>query len=149
MSEQETGRGRRQKQERRRRNTDALAGKRRRLSLNERALDKENYAYYWARDDQIEMLTQEDDWEIVQDRDNKIKRNSNGMGADVSTHAGTSETGSGQRQVLLRKPRQYQDEDEAARMRRADEIEAQMRRESQTGINPDDGMKFRSEVGQG
>lgn len=149
MSEQETGRGRRQKQERRRRNTDALAGKRRRLSLNERALDKENYAYYWARDDQIEMLTQEDDWEIVQDRDNKIKRNSNGMGADVSTHAGTSETGSGQRQVLLRKPREYQDEDEAARMRRADEIEAQMRRESQTGINPDDGMKFRSEVGQG
>lgn len=145
--EQATGRGRRQKAERRRRNTDGLAGKRRRLSLNESALDRSTYAYYWAREDQLDSLTREDDWEIVPDRDGSVKQNSTGMGSEVSINAGIGATGAPERQVLLRKLKKYQDEDEALRMKRADEIEAQMHRSAQTGVNPDDGMKYEVDTG--
>lgn len=141
MTEQ-TRRGRQETEERRRRNADSLAGKRRRLALNEDALDRENFVYYLARNDQVEMLTTQDDWDVVEDRDRKIKANSAGSGSEVAIYAGQGETGAPVKHVLLRKLKKYQDEDAAAQQRRTEEIEAGMRRSAITGTRPDEGMEL-------
>lgn len=132
-------RGQQIQEQRRRRNTDSLMGKRRRLALDESALDKENFVYRFVNNEpgRIETMTQQDDWEVVQDRDNKIKGDSTGQGSEVSVHAGDGATGSPLRTVLLRKPKQFQDEDRRKMQRQIDESEAALRQ----GQVPGDGAK--------
>lgn len=146
MTEHQTRRGRQESTERRRRNSDTLAGKRRRLALNEAALDRENFVYYLARNDQVELLTTQDDWDVVQDRDGQIKMNSAGSGSEVAIPAGQGATGAPVRHVLLRKPKKYQDEDAAVAQRRTEEIEAGMRKSAITGTRPDEGMQFETDT---
>jgi hypothetical protein len=144
-------RGKAQTAERRRRNTDALAGKRRRLSVDEAQLDRDKYEYRWISDadGRLEALTMQDDWEQVTDREGAIKKDSTGEGAEVSIRAGTGATGAPVRQILCRKLKEYQDEDRQAKQRRIDEIEDGMRKSAQTGTDPSDGMSIKAEVQTG
>lgn len=130
--------------QRRRRNTDALSGKRRRMYLNTAELDNEKFVYRWANTDpgRIESLTQQDDWEVVQDRDGKIKNDVVGDGSKVSIVAGAGESGSPVQAVLLRKPKEFQDEDRQAKKRRIDEQEAALRQGATPGGEGASGESF-------
>jgi hypothetical protein len=111
--------------ERRRRDTSALGGMRMRLAVNEAALDRANYEYRWVNDElnRVHDLTVNDDWEVVQDRDNAVKQGNTGAGAEVASYAGTGGGASPVRAVLLRKPKSYHDADKAAAQRQIDEME--------------------------
>lgn len=139
-----TQRGEQAQTERRRRNTDSLGGKRRRMFLNTSELDTETYEYRWANTEpgRIETLTQQDDWEIVQDRDNKIKTDVIGDGSKVSIVAGAGESGAPVQAVLLRKLKKYQDEDRQAQQRRIDEQEAALKQGSTPGGEGASGENF-------
>lgn len=125
--------------ERRRRNTDALSGRRRRLSVDESKLDRENFEYRWVNDEPVSPrvydLTTNDDWERVTDRDGALKADGTGMGAEVATPAGTGETGSPVRAVLLRKRKDWHDEDQAAKQRHIDALEQGMNARATPGVN--------------
>lgn len=115
--------------QRRRRNTDALGGKRRRLAVEESTLDRENFVYRFANDEngRLHQLTVNDDWDVVSDRDGEAKADSVGIGAEVAAYAGTRENGAPLRSVLLRKRKDLHEEDEAAKQRRVDDTEAGLR----------------------
>lgn len=117
------------KSERRRRNSDALSGARRRLSVDESKLDRENFVYRFANDapGRIHTLTVDDDWEVVTDRTGELKPDATGLGAGVSFHAGTGDAGAPVNAVLLRKPKVYADEDAAAKQRQIDATEESLR----------------------
>lgn len=114
--------------ERRRRNTDALGGKRRKLGLTGE-LDRTNFAYRWVNDEgnRIHDLTVGDDWEIVPDRDGGLKADGAGTGAEVAVRAGTGEHGRPVRAVLLRKRKDWYDDDKRLAQRRIDEQEAALK----------------------
>ena len=137
------------KTERRRRNSDDLSGHRRRMSLDMTKLDTDKFDYRWANTEpgRIEALTQQDDWEIVSDRDGGIKRDSTGAGSEVSIVAGTGDSGAPVRSVLIRKLKKYQDEDRRAKQRRIDEMEAGLREGNTPGGDGAKGSEFYSESG--
>lgn len=111
-------------QERRRRNTNALAGHRQRLAIREE-LDPD-FTYRWVNDDGTRMhdLTVNDDWEIVENRSGTMKPDGTGMGAEVAVPVGRGENGRPLRAVLLRKRKDWYDDDERAKQRRIDDVEA-------------------------
>lgn len=108
------------KAERRRRNSNGLLGYRDRLAVDESLLDREKYAYRWINDEagRIHQMTVQDDWEIVSDRDNAT-----GTGSELAEQVGSGEKGSPLRAVLVRKPKDYFDEDKREQQRRIDEQE--------------------------
>lgn len=122
------------KTERRRRNSDGLSGKRRRLSVNEAALDREKYAYRWVNDEgtRIHSLTVQDDWEVVTDRGGDVRPDGSGVGAEAAVPVG-----GGTRAVLLRKPKALYDEDAKVAQRRIDETESGLRQ----GVTPGAGSE--------
>lgn len=126
-------------QERRRRNTDALGGRRQRLAVRG-DLDKENFAYRWVNDDgnRLHDLTVNDDWEVVEDRSGKMKPEGTGVGSEVATPVGTGEHGRPVRAVLLRKPKNWYDDDERAKQRRIDETELGLKAGAAPGAATDD-----------
>jgi hypothetical protein len=128
------------KVERRRRNTDALAGKRRRLQVDESQLDRENFEYRWVNDDaqRVYAMTVQDDWEIVADPEGKIKTNVKGDGTKVSVVAGVGDRGVPVNAILMRKPKAYYDADYAALMRKIDETEAGMKQGATPGTSKGD-----------
>lgn len=132
------------KQERRRRKGGHLAGKRMRLALDESKLDTEKYEYRWVNTDpgRVEALTQQDDWEIVSDREGKIKTDATGAGAEVSVLVGEGQSGNAQRSILCRKLKKYQDEDRQAKYRRIDEQEAALKKAITPGGDGAQGDKF-------
>lgn len=111
------------KTERRRRTTAPSIG-RNRLSVNKEHLDP-NYAYRFVNTEpgRVEAFTTQDDWEVVQDRDGKMKTDNAGQGSQVAAYVGTDEQGKPMQAVLLRKKREYHDEDYAAQQRLIDEKE--------------------------
>lgn len=127
---EETARGAGIKSERRRRQSDALAGVRKRLAIDESKLDRENFEYYFAKNtpDRLHQLTVQDDWEIVTDREGEIRQDGNGQGSEVSVLSGTGENGAPLNSVLLKKAKNYYNDDFAAKQRRIDEMENAMRR---------------------
>lgn len=125
--------------ERRRRNSDALQGKRRRLAVNEGELDREKFEYRWVNDEgnRIHALTVEDDWDVVPDRDGKLKSQTRGDGSKVSVFAGTGDRGGAINAVLLRKPKGYYKDDYAASQARIDATEAAMKQGQAPGAETD------------
>jgi hypothetical protein len=115
------------KTERRRRNTDALGGKRRRLGLTGEK-DPE-FEYRWINDEgtRLHDLTVNDDWEVVQDRNGTMKEGASGQGAEVSVPVGMGEHGRPVRAILVRKPKDFYEDDKRAAQRRIDEKEAGLR----------------------
>lgn len=114
--------------ERRRRNTDALSGKRRKLQVSGE-LDRDKFAYRWVNDEgkRIHDLTVNDDWEVVPDRSGTLKVDGSGTGAEVAVRAGTGEHGRPVRAVLLRKRKDWHDDDKRQAQRRIDEQEAALK----------------------
>lgn len=123
------------KGERRRRNTDALAGKRRKLSVSEQNLDRTNFVYRFANDEgnRIHDLTVNDDWEVVPQRNGDEQ--TDGLGADISRYAGRDDRGQAVRAVLLRKKKDWHDDDKKAAQRRIDETEAAIRQGATPGVD--------------
>lgn len=105
------------KQERRRRNSDSLAGTRRRLYVDPKMLDTEKYTYRWINDDatRIHDLTVNDDWDLVSDR-----QKATGTGSEMASQVGSGPSGSPQRAVLVRKLKEYHDGDQAEKQRKID-----------------------------
>lgn len=99
------------RQERRRRSPEGLAGTRKKLFVDENDLDREKYAYRWINDDgaRVHNMTQLDDWDIVDSSDKRF--------------VDRAENGSPIKGVLVRKPINYQKEDDAAKQRQIDETE--------------------------
>lgn len=126
-------------QERRRRNTDALGGRRQRLATRA-DLDGEKFAYRWVNDDgnRLHDLTVSDDWEVVSDRAGEVKPDGTGVGSEVATPVGTGENGRPVRAVLLRKKKDWYDEDERAKQRRIDETEVGLKAGAAPGATTDD-----------
>lgn len=127
MAEQ-TKRGEAISQERRRRDTDALGGSRKRLSVSG-DLDTANYTYRWVNDEpgRIEDMTTRDDWNVVSDRDGELKNDGAGTGAEVAVQAGRGAHGQAVRAILLRKRKDWQEADDRAKQRHIDEQEASIR----------------------
>lgn len=132
--------------ERRRRNTDALAGNRRHLSVNVE-LDTENYQYRWVNDEgtRLHDLTVKDDYEVVHDRSGTLKIDGAGTGAEVAVPVGMGEHGKAVKAVLLRKPKKFYDDDQAAEQRRIDDVETSMKQ----GIAPGSGQDDKTYVPRG
>lgn len=114
--------------ERRRRKSDTLTGYRKRLAVDESKLDTENFEHRWIKDDEARMyqMTQKDDWDVVQDRNGDLQAAHDGDGTAIAHLSGTRKDGA-ERLVLCRKPKQYHDEDQAAKQARIDETEKAMR----------------------
>lgn len=127
--------------ERRRRNSDGLQGRRNRLYVDESQLDRQNFEYRFVNDTpgRLHSFTVQDDWEVVPDREGVIKADSTGTGAEVAAHAGIGPTGAPMRSVLLRKPRKYYDDDEAAKQRQIDAREAGLRAGQAEGASIENG----------
>jgi hypothetical protein len=132
--------------ERRRRNSAALTGVRRKLSVNAE-LDTENFQYRWANDEgtRLHNLTVEDDWEVVSDRSGKTRIDGVGAGAEVAVPVGMGEAGKSVRAVLLRKPRKFYEDDKRAEQRRIDDTEAGMKQ----GVTPGAGHDAQAYVPRG
>lgn len=113
------------KKERRRRDGQALSGKRRKLTVNEDMLDRENFEYRFANDtnDRLHQLTVQDDWDVVTDRSGDTKDDATGMGSAITMRAG-----GGVETVLLRKPKTFFNDDYEASQARIDETEAALKR---------------------
>lgn len=127
------------KAERRRRNSDALGGKRRKLSVSKQELDTDNFEYRWINDvgSRVYDLTVNDDWDVVSDRDAKVKTDGSGAGSEVAVRAGTQDNGNAVRSILVRKPKAFANDDKAAKQRRIDETEASLKQGNSPGGNSD------------
>lgn len=127
MTEQ-TKRGEAISQERRRRDTAALGGRRKRLAVSGE-LDTVNFTYRWVNDEpgRVHDLTTRDDWQVVADRDGKLKNDGAGTGAEIAVQAGRGANGQAVKSILLRKRRDWQEEDDRAKQRHIDEQEASIR----------------------
>lgn len=125
------------KADRRRRNTEALGGRARKLGLDERKLDRENFVYRWAVDEgtRLHELTVNDDWEVVADRSGTLKADGSGTGAEIAvpTVAGSGAV----KQILLRKPKSYHEDDKRKSLRRIDETEAGLKSGAVPGAGSD------------
>lgn len=130
------------KTERKRRRQDHLAGVRRRLAVDMSKLDPA-FEYRFVNDDagRVEFLTKSDDWEVVSDREGEIKADGANTGSEVSAVVGVGEYGRPVRGVLLRKPKDWYDEDKAAKARRIDETDAAVRAGRPAGA-PNDGNTY-------
>lgn len=126
-------------QERRRRNSDGLAGKRNRLSVNENSLDRENFVYRFVNDipGRIHNLTVNDDWEVVQDRENQVKNDGTGTGSEVAVQVGSDVNGKPARAVLLRKKKDWYEDDKRSEQRLIDATEDALKAGETPGASSD------------
>ena len=124
------------KTERRRRDTDGLGGKRRKLAWDTSKADNENFVYRWVNDEgnRLHDLTVSDDWEVVPDRSATLKADGTGMGAEIAVPVGVGEHGRPMRAVLLRKSKDWHNDDQMAAMRRIDEQEAAIKQGASPGV---------------
>ncbi|WP_290688543.1 hypothetical protein [Haematobacter sp. UBA3484] len=116
------GRGAAIKSERRRRNGDALAGRRNKLAVDESKLDRTQWSYRWVNDEdnRVQTLSQLDDWEVAPEG---AAIHNTGTGSESAVQVGAGKEGQPIRAVLMRKPLQYQKDDDAEKQRLIDERE--------------------------
>lgn len=125
------------KQRRRRRDDLNEDARRRRLYVPDEAKDP-NFVYRWINDTtmgRVKALTEHDDWEIVSKEDMKglpSQANDAGIGTQMSRVVGETASGA-QSAVLVRKPREFHEEDEAKKQAAIDKREEDMRRSAPTG----------------
>jgi hypothetical protein len=79
-----------------------------RLSVDEATLDTDNYAYYWATADQVARLEQRE-YEVVPPEEMR--------GQDAARHAGNDRNDKPTQQVLMRKLKEWDEEDRAERLK--------------------------------
>ena len=132
------------RRERRRRETDAIYdGVQFHLGvpphIKEGEYSDENYAYYWANDDKgrIQYLTEQDDWDPVEDREaNKDHRNKGG-GTQLERVVGRGRDGSPIRAKLLRKHRDWYNADQANLLAKQDASRRRLRETQGDGSGSD------------
>lgn len=113
------------RQERRRKpGSNALNGIK--LGLDEEKVDRTQYTYRFVRDEgnRVQQLYAQD-WDRVTE---KVKDDSNGLGSVTSAHGGLSEEGKPYNMVLLKKRKDWFEEDQKAKMQPLDEMEQAIRR---------------------
>lgn len=127
------------KQRRRRRDT---LGEDRNLKLYvpESAKDP-NFVYRWVnkRDGRVKYMTEQDDYDVVSTTQLNGGDDKNISEGTVATRVGDQTTGEGM--VLLRKPREFFEEDQKAKADKLDELDKTMRigpAQSAEGIGPSD-----------
>lgn len=112
-------------QERQRRRRRETLGDERNMNLAVTVPKDPNYEYRWVNDrpGRVHKLTVGDDWEIVNDelRDEKDR----GVGTGIER---VGDKRSGQRVLLMRKPKDYCEEDRAAAQADLDEVDRSLGR---------------------
>ena len=104
---------------------NAMAGKR--LTVDTSKLDP-NYEYRWINDDpgRVYQMTENDDWDIVENHE--IKTDAAGQGSEVSAIVGKTDSGEGKRAFLVRKLKEWHDEDQAEKQKQVEETDEAIRR---------------------
>lgn len=104
------------------------------LGVNEKALDRKTYQYRFARDtgNRVQQLEAQD-WDKVSDP--AAKDDSTGLGTVASAHGGVQDTGKPYDLVLMRKRKDWYDEDKAEQQARLDRIDDAIRRGNVAGQN--------------
>lgn len=100
-----------------------------RLGTNPDHLDHENFAYRWVNDEKngrMQIMTKREGWEHVPNHG--VKEDSTDLGDMVSTYVGREPNGEPKRAYLLRKPKTFFEEDQAAKAEALEEQVNQLRR---------------------
>lgn len=114
-----------EQKQRRRRRSDLGLGRLAKLDVPAHAKDP-NYVYRWINDTpgRVKQLTEQDDYDIVtSDMLGERSDSDRGSGQNVERDAG-----GGMRAILVRKPREYYEQDKAAEQKLVDEIDDALRR---------------------
>lgn len=115
------------KSERRRR--DYSGARPRRLHVEEAALDRNKFEYRWTNDTPGNVQRRVDqDWELVSEQNEPVRGGSKNpsMGSSVAAHVGVAPTGGGMQAKLMRKPKQFAEEDTGRRQAAIDKREDAM-----------------------
>lgn len=107
--------------------------------IKEGEFSEDHYAYYWANDDKgrLQFLTEQDDWDFVEDRNaNKDHRNKGG-GTRLERTVGRGRDGNPIRAVYLRKRRDYFNTDQAALLAKLDARQRRVRETQGDGSGSD------------
>lgn len=109
-----------------------------RFSIPEHLRDDKAYRYHWLvdRPGRIEQKTKYDDWDFVEEPEIAADGRQTGAGTRIERHAGTDKFGNPQRAFLVRKKREYYEEDKAADQKRLDQRMTAIKRGKTAG---DDG----------
>ncbi len=114
----------------RRRRKDMSVNAHLRFSIPDHLRDDQRYRYHWLvdRPGRIEMKTKHDDWDFVEEPELAADGRQTGAGTRIERHAGVDQFGNPQRAFLVRKLREYDDEDKAAAQKRLDDRMAAIKR---------------------
>ncbi len=132
---------------RRRKDRGGIVGQR--LGVAESNLDFNAFSYRWINDAPARMIakTKEDDWDVVHQNGKEIADASD-LGSAVSQVVGTHADGSPMRAYLCRKPKDWYDEDQSAKVKMLDSQLAELRRgntrdgSSQSDYVPNEGIRI-------
>ena len=115
-----------EEKKKRRRRGDLTIGRNQKLSLDTSKLDS-SYVYRWVNDTpgRVQSLTQQDDWDVVTSEE--IDERDKGSGTGVERIVSATD---GMRAVLVRKPKEYYDEDKGKEQDSIREMERAMERGS-------------------
>jgi hypothetical protein len=93
-----------------------------RFAVPDHLRDDKRYRYHWLVDraGRIEQKTQRDDWDFVEEPEIVADGRQAGAGTRIERHAGVDQYGNPQRAYLVRKLREYDEEDKAAGQKRLD-----------------------------
>lgn len=113
-----------------------------RLSIPPHLKNDPKYRYYWANDKpgRLDQLTKDDDWDYVTDQMTAGDERNTGVGTRIQRFAGTDAAGQPMMNFLLRKPREYDEEDQRAKHRANDERMAAIKQGRISGAKQEDGM---------
>ena len=97
------------------------------LSLDESRLDRNTYTYRWvkAEGNRVEILKKKD-WDLVDDED--AKTDGTGLGSVPTQHGGVGESGKPYGLVLMKKYRDWHEEDQKAKRKPLDAMEQAIRK---------------------
>jgi len=131
--------------EQRRRRTDRKGVLGYRLQVAEEKLQLDRYKYGWFNDDdaRIFSVNKQDDWDFVHQDGTEIKENAQ-MGSAINVVVGTKADGSPKRAYLMRKRKDWYEEDQRQNREKIEEMMNEMRR----GNDPD-GSHFSDPSGYG
>lgn len=128
----------------RRRRKDMSVNAHLRFSIPDHLRDDKAYRYHWLvdRPGRIEQKTKHDDWDFVEEPEIAADGRQTGAGTRIERHAGVDQFGNPQRAYLVRKKREYDEEDKATQQAQLDKRMAAIKRgktpgETGTAIHED------------
>lgn len=144
MDEEKRGPGRPRKLERRRKGS--VGQIRTKLTVDEAMLDRNTYEYRFVNDDggRVAQMSSQDDWDLVQGPSKAVAESGTDLGASVSMVVGKDESGQPMRAYLMRKRKEWYDEDKAEAQALIDRKMQQIKRGPvpNEGIGADPGHSY-------